>query len=283
MRQRMLSGFVGLGFLAVSLMFAATAHATPIGGKVKWSQSPDMDQGTDYLSMHRSFGPVVADDFRSNGKPILGFHWWGSYLTDPSTGNEWDAGQSPAERTVSFEISFHQDCPANDATCNNGGPFPYSTPSNNPFYFSAIYDVEEDFFGTTTGGENVYEYWLKVDGTPGPSFLGGTWEEVAGEIYWADFAWAAGQFGTLFNGDVWGWHESFEHLLDFAVTTAPGGGANPHIGPWAPLDGRDMAFEVLSVPEPSTLGLFGIGLLWLALTVRRGSRGHHRNRRTIPA
>ena len=211
---------------------------------------------------------MVADDFRSNGKPIFGFHWWGSYLTDPNTGQEWDTGQG-AERTVSFEISFHQDCPAGDATCSNGGPFPYSTPSNNPFYFSAIYDVEEDFFGTTAAGENVYEYWLRVDGTPGPDFLGGTWDEVAGEIYWVDFAWDAGQFGTPFNGNVWGWHESFEHNLDFAVTTAPGGPANPHIGPWALLNGRDMAFEVLSVPEPATAALLVLGLGGAGFASRR--------------
>lgn len=33
-----------------------------------------MGQGTDNLSMHRLNGPVVADDFRSDGRPISGFH-----------------------------------------------------------------------------------------------------------------------------------------------------------------------------------------------------------------
>ena len=78
---------------------------------VKWSQLPDMQQGTDYLSMYRpnnpSDGPVVADDFRSNGQHIVGFHWWGSYF-DPC-----DPGlPPPPDRTVQFKISFHPNCPA---------------------------------------------------------------------------------------------------------------------------------------------------------------------------
>ena len=253
-----------LSLMAAGVLLTGMAAATPLVPpmKVKWSQAPDMDLGTDQLSMHRSGGPVVADDFVSNGKPITGFHWWGSYLNDPSTGQEWDAGQvaNPnVDRLVSFEISFHQDCPAGDPTCNNSGPFPFSTPSNNPSYFDVILDVEESFFGTTNGGENVYEYWVSVVGIPGPGFLGGTWDEIADETYWVDFAWNAGQFGTPFNADVWGWHESSVQNLDFAVTTSPGVGGNPHIGPWSVLQ-SDMAFEVLYVPEPTFLALFGIGL-----------------------
>ena len=253
------------------LAYTGVTQAMPLvpPNLVKWSQLPDMDQGTDYLSMHRADGPIVVDDFRSDGRPISGFHWWGSYLPDP-TGQEWDAGQGATARDVSFEISIHQDCPVGDPNCGNGGPYQYSTPSNGN-YFSAIVNVEEDFFGTTAGGENVYEYWLDVQGQPGPGFWGDTWNEVAGEIYWVDFGWNAGQFGTDPAGDVWGWHESFEHNLDFAVTTIPPSpGSNPHLGPWGVLDGKDMAFEVLTaVPVPAAVWLFGSGLLGLVGIARR--------------
>lgn len=263
MLKRMTGRLVGIGCLGAALMFAATANATPLTDvQAKWSQLPDMDQGTDFVSMHRSGGPVVVDDFRSDGRPIVGFRWWGSYFQD--------AGQG-AERTVSFELSFHQDCPVADATCGNGGPYPYSTPRDGG-YFSAIYNVEEDFFGTTAGGQDVYEYWVDVRDTPGPGFLGGTWNEVAGEIYWLDVAWNSGQFGTPFGDDVWGWHESAQHNLDFAVTTGQGVGGNPHVGPWDLLDGRDMAFQVLTVPEPSTIVLFGSGLIGLGFSARRRRR-----------
>ena len=99
-----------LWMIVAGLLLTGMASATPLGPhyKPKWSQAPDMDRGTDVLSMHRTNGPVVADDFVSDGRAIAGFHWWGSYLPDPTTGQEWVTGQG-AERSVSFEISFHQD------------------------------------------------------------------------------------------------------------------------------------------------------------------------------
>ena len=246
------------------LLLASTGalHAKPLvpPNFVKWSQKPDMRQGTDYLSMHRSFGPIVADDFKSDGRKITGFHWWGSYFKDARQGDE---------RNVSFELSIHQDCPAGNAACENGGPYNYSTPSDGN-YFSTLVSAEEDFFGTTAGGEDVYEYWVSVEDLPGPSFWAGTWDEVAGETYWADFGWDAGQFETAVDDDVWGWHESLNHNLDFAVTTAPGESSNPHIGPWGLLDGKDMAFEVLTaVPVPAAVWLFGSSLLGLIGIARK--------------
>ena len=247
--------------LIMLFVWVGSASATPlIGGhyKTKWSQGPDMDLGTDQLSMHRTNGPIVADDFMSDGRDIWGFHWWGSYLNDPRTNAEFDAGQG-AERQVSFEISFHKDCPANDPTCVLAGEpaYSYSTPSND--YQSIIIDVEEDFYGTTNGGENVYEYWVEL---PSP------WEEIAGEVYWVDFGWNAGQFGTGFTSDVWGWHQSDEQNLDFAVTTLAASGGNPHAGTWSVLN-SDMAFEVITVPEPNVIMLMGLGLLGFVFSRRR--------------
>ncbi len=263
--------------LMVLFAWVGAAQAMPLTGdhyKPKWTQLPDMVDGDDNLSMHRSGGPVVADDFVSDGRVIAGFHWWGSYFQN--------AGQSQTERTVQFEISFHENCLAGsaDPDCidqNTGQPHPYSTPKDRTgaSYFSQIYDVEEDFFGTTDDGIDIYEYWVAVDDTSAPSFLNFTWEEIAGETYWVDFAWAAGQFGTAPNDDVWGWAKADNGgtcIIDCAVTTAAGVGGNPHIGPWTLLAGEDKAFEVITVPEPSSIFLIALGLAGLGLGFRQKAR-----------
>ena len=171
----------GITLIIMLFVWVGVAQATPLVGghyKTKWEQAPDMDAGTDYLSMHRTDGPIVADDFQSDGRDIYGFHWWGSYFMD--------AGQTQdptVDRSVSFEISFHNDCPAGNTDCvqprpdgTAGDAYSYSTPSHD--YASVIVDAEEDFFGITASGETVYEYWVLL---PVP------WEEIAGETYWVDF------------------------------------------------------------------------------------------------
>ncbi|MBI4877679.1 MAG: PEP-CTERM sorting domain-containing protein [Acidobacteria bacterium] len=231
-------------FVAVAI---APADVLPPGYIPKWSQAPDMNLGTDYLSMHRANGPVVVDDFQSDGRIILGYKWWGSYLAGAG-----DPNLAPgAQRQLSFEVSKHPDVPADPNI-----PGSFSQPGQ-PYQFQVL-NAWESFFGTTTGGERVYEYWALL---PQP------WTEIAGDIYWFDVAY---NIGSNPNAD-WGWHESWQHNLDFAVTTNQvGAGGNPHTGTWKLVgDGqRDMAFEVLTaVPEPSSILLFGTvlgGAGWLA-------------------
>jgi hypothetical protein len=223
--------------------------------------------------MHRLGGPVVTDDFQSNGQHIVGFHWWGSYFqNDPQL-------TPPADRTVQFEISFHPDCPAGtpiSVQCpgdpDTGLPYPYSTPGQ-PYQFQII-DAEESFDDITLGGERVYEYWALLDEI---------WKEVAGHIYWVDIAFADGQTVTNPDGtsttytpgaDIWGWHESDQHWNDDAVQTGITAGI-PHLGPWNRLthpDGTtvDMAFEVLTdLPEPTSIALLAVGLAGLGFMGRR--------------
>jgi hypothetical protein len=236
-------GFLILAAIVILSITSVSVSADPLPYPAKWSQLPDMNQGTDWLSMHRANGTVVVDDFRSTGSPIVGFHWWGSYFnSDPNL-------QPGQQRQVSFEVSLHPDVPA--------VPPQFSTPGQ-PYQFQIV-NAQETFFGITAGGQNVYEYWAKLI-IP--------WSETAGTIYWSDIAWAAGQFGTDPLANIWGWHESFQHWNDSAVTTlVVGAGGNPHTGTWALVGGggHDMAFEVLTTPEPGTILLVGAGLTGLGL------------------
>lgn len=257
----------------ISVLLAASALAlcgTAQASKVGFAQAPDMVAGTDYTSMHRANGPVVADDFVVHKNEIVGLRWWGSYFQD-------DPLSPPGPgRVVSFEISYHPDCVANaavSAQCpgdprNGNLAYPYSTPGQ-PYQFQVPVLATEVLFGITAAGERVYEYFAWLD-TPLVA--------VPGVVSWLDIAWIAGQFGTDFSADVWGWHESNQHFKDFAVqtdrlanATLPLGG-NPHLGPWVMLGGHDMAFEVITVPEPGTLALLGLSLGWLVYIRRREPR-----------
>lgn len=255
--MRVPSTFGVLFLAAAAAALSLPAHST----HVQFAQRPDMVAGTDVTSMHRSFGPVVADDFIVNKPEIVGFRWWGSYFAA--------AGQAQGQqRGVTFELSYHTDCAAGapiSSQCPGDPraagaaptPYPYSTPGQ-PYSFQ-ILTAQETYFGTTAGGEDVYEYFVML-----PTH----WAATPGALAWLDVAWAAGQFGTDASADLWGWHESDEHHLDFAVQTDSAAnrllaqlGANPHLGPWNVLQGRDMAFEVITVPEPISLVLVGIALL----------------------
>jgi hypothetical protein len=251
-----LAVFTAISFSALTTVAQAT--------HVQFSQTPDMVNGTDIVSMHRSNGPVVGDDFIVQKPQIVGLHWWGSYfLNDPAL-------PPSMSRAVQFEVSLHPDCPASallSAQCpgdprGGNSAYAYSTPGQ-PYQFQII-NATESFFGVTAGGEAVYEYRASLS-TP--------WDSTSGAIEWLDIAWVAGQFGTDALADVWGWRESDQHHLDKAVQTdrlAPPPGGNPHLGPWNLLQGRDMGFEVITVPETGTLALVGLGLFGLVASRRRG-------------
>lgn len=248
-------------FAAVSFSaLTSVAQAT----HVQFSQTPDMVNGTDIVSMHRTNGPVVATISLSRN-PRSWACTGGSYLQD-------DPALPPSmSRVVQFEVSLHPDRPSNaplSAQCP-GDPrgaisasgYTYSTPGQ-PYQFQII-DAAESFFGMTVGGEVVYEYRATLN-TP--------WDSTPGAIEWLDIAGVVGEFGTNALADVWGWHESDQHHLDNAVQTdrlapSPGG---TDLGPWNLLQGRDMGFEVITVPETGTLALVGLGLFGLVASRRRG-------------
>ena len=258
MKKRHLVSFLMAG---VTLLLGGLAQASLVG----FSQQPDMVAGTDALSMHRAYGPVVVDDFIVSQPEITGFRWWGSYFGA--------AGQSRGQaRDVQFELSLHTDCLAGapisppcpgDPRAGNAA-YSYSTPGQ-PYQFQ-ILNAQETYFGTTAAGEDVYEYFVLL--TTG-------WAATPGAIGWVDIAWAAGQFGTVADDSIWGWHESDQHTLDWAVQTDSAAnsqlplGGNSHLGPWDQLQGKDMAFEVITVPEPGTLALAGL-VLCLLVKTRRG-------------
>jgi PEP-CTERM motif-containing protein len=222
----------------LSLSFAVSAHALVVA--YEWNEGAP---GTNSLhqSRHGVGGPVLADDFTSavTGR-VARIEWWGSQ----------------ASSTV-WEVTFH----------NDAGGFPADTDAGgvNQSSFGGISQHFVNATGIDPDGDGVFEFsasWIPQD-----VFL------TAGTDYW---------FSTANNNPGWLWADAggpspLVGTEQFTAVESTGVGPNggPHFGPWIPLANpagakQDFAFRILvDVPEPSTMAVFGLGLLGLGFVRRR--------------
>ena len=216
------------------------AYADFIEGPVKWSQPITVSgipvdprqpvagiiDGVDRLS-DCFLGVVRADDFTSDGRPIVAVRWWGSYIGEQIPRSDGNTGP--------FDISFH---------LSNGGTHPFSLPLDNPLELYTVSVVQEVWVGNDVAGDAVYRY---------DAYLPEPFLEEAGVEYFLDICKP--------TEDRWGWHGTTIQKQDFSALGAS------HSGPWVSMD-YDLAFELIAIPEPATLGLLLLG--GLALLRRRG-------------
>jgi len=172
-----------------------------------------------------------------NGLPVTDVHWWGSYLFNLDDGDH--VGQ--------FEISIH----ANDPVTNLPGTLLYREVFD-------LAEVNETLVGPDANGEEVYEYTVYLE-TP--------FEQTQGEIYWLDII---ALTPNQKRWPMWGWHTAVQMEVDEMVrgsaqtTLDRDGPDDPTWGgkqanPWQSAE-YDMAFELTTIPEPSLLALFGLGM-----------------------
>jgi len=249
-----------VAFMAVSI--AAGVSADPISLPLKWSQppvgvAPPTDPptfiGWDEPSMEPF--PIVADDFLCKGPlPVVGVHWWGSYLN-------WTGSVAPLSPDA-FMIRFWSNVPV--------GP-------NNPYDFSypgeLLHEIRceiyrEEFVGYDIHPDDpgivqdaTFQYTQIFDETEW------FWQDpisVEPGIYWISIS---ALYLNPTADVIWGWKSRPWYFEDDAVRSSlitPLPGWEPIIGP----DGNswDMSFELYTIPEP---GMVLVGALAISVLMRR--------------
>ena len=231
---------------------ASTASARDIPKGVL--QLPDMTAGWNLQSQWDLIDGepniIRADNWRCpDGRIVTDIHWWGSYYFNTDGGNPIDA----------FEITIY----ANDPVENLPGMLLY----REDFSLAA---VSETSFGIDGNAEDVYQY---------TAYLTNPFEQTQGDIYWLSIV--ALTEGTK-RWPMWGWHTAvntdIEELLRGSAQSTkdptspyldpPSGPGGHAANPWQEAQ-YDMAFELTTIPEPSLVALFGLGMFAIWTRFRR--------------
>ncbi|MCD4736122.1 MAG: PEP-CTERM sorting domain-containing protein [Bacteroidales bacterium] len=247
------------------IVFTGVVH----GSVVKWSQLPSMDPGNGYaFSSETQVASQVADDFlNQNATPVIGITWWGAYWDSTigtnnyypySYSNSWgDPETGSPEIVTGFNISFYQDVPEGTSV----PPWSHPGAQTGQAYYFDLADIIVQEYGVINRSktQTVFQYDIVLEA---PLTL------KPGNIYWLSIQ------AVDRNGDPiqWGWQESGDHFTGNAVQTFPGNPFN-----WDMLPGEDMAFELKTVPVPTSLLLMASGLLGF-ISLRRKSKqvsGNH--------
>jgi len=212
------------------------ASANNINLLPKWSQTPYGSVGA--LSDHTT-GGVVADDFQCMGpEKIYAVRWWGSYGT-------------VTHQPGPFDISFHY----------STGPHPDSVPAGPPIELYQVTPQEQLVDATYS----IYRYDAYL---PVPF---DQWTHSQKTQIGSDEQVTILNPGELFidickpSNELWFWRGVVPPHPRLAYAIFGSG----HEGPWTTSTSIDMAFELMTIPEPGTMSLLGLGGLGALIRRRR--------------
>lgn len=231
---------------------------------------------------------VIADDFRDPvDLPVLTVRWWGSYLgpvfQQSATGAPITIPPGPGVED-GYAISFFKDIPDPDGS--RPEPAEFSKPGDllatYVFPFDKIRIKPTDYVGWDQHPIFEYEADLQdahLDHAVTPYADPNGFNQRPGEIYWisiiaevghklelqtdpatGEVRWVSEDTGKFADQHYWGWHTSPLERLDIATMGKlfmPGN--QWQYGGWMPIQPQhgqfDMAFELLTVPEPTCVAL----------------------------
>lgn len=241
--------------LVVAALLVCTSAAAQASTPLVWSQpaiaatiqaSPQPIYAGWNLPSNDWFGITMVDDFAcTDSRPIAGITFWGSYATAGSDG----CLPRPAQPTFSFSIF---------AGSPAGTPvWTYTT----DLFSQELVGVVADLRAISVGSGSVVRYTVTL---PEENWFT---RPCGVETYWLSIKTTLGAGAPTW----WGWLTR-PHAWGSQAQTATVSAYWWQNVPASYLRGSDMAFELLTVPEPAGLAALGAALSVIPLGLRRSRR-----------
>lgn len=182
----------------LDLAFVIEGDTPTVEPESKWWRPLDRINAVDIISIDGT--NIVADDFLSDGRPITGIQWWGSYIgygaSLPTV-----SGPPLGQRPDGFHVRWYADVPAGvNAPCSMPGKLLADEYYRLSTWGASDYPVVEKGAADilwSWNGQWEHEFMYSLTLTNGP------WLEKEGTVYWVSISTAYTNESPILS--PWGW------------------------------------------------------------------------------